>query len=95
MPFAFCTREKHWCEFAESAADGETTGFLQRLAKKWNMVVISPILERDTTRGDVVWNTAVVIGNHGNVLGYHRKVCLHTCVPTQGHSVAYHQFTEC
>lgn len=25
MPFAFCTREKHWCEFAESAESGEST----------------------------------------------------------------------
>ena len=26
------------------------------------MVIISPILERDETHGDVLWNTAVVIG---------------------------------
>ncbi|KAJ3604550.1 hypothetical protein NHX12_029290 [Muraenolepis orangiensis] len=36
MPFAFCTREKEpWGQFAES------------LAKKYNMVIVSPILERD------------------------------------------------
>ncbi|KAM0064605.1 putative beta-ureidopropionase [Helianthus debilis subsp. tardiflorus] len=28
MPFAFCTRQKRWCEFAEPA-DGESTQFLQ------------------------------------------------------------------
>ncbi|KAI9073467.1 hypothetical protein K1719_044577 [Acacia pycnantha] len=38
MPFAFCTREKTLCEFAE-----------------------------------VIRNTAVVIGNHGNIIGKHRK----------------------
>ena len=47
MPFAFCTREKHpWCEFAESAEDGPSTQFLSRLAKKFGMVIVSPILGR-------------------------------------------------
>eukprot|EP00250_Pteridium_aquilinum_P003733 c14032_g1_i1 orf=672-1889(-) len=73
MPFAFCTREKSWCEFAESAEEGESTKFLQALAQKHNMVVISPILERDKNHGDVLWNTAVVIGNNGNLIGKHRK----------------------
>lgn len=75
MPFAFCTREKRWCEFAEPV-DGESTEFLQRFALKYNMVIISPILERDVNHGEVIWNTAVVIGNHGNVIGKHRKVNL-------------------
>lgn len=35
------------------------------------MVIVSPILERD--RNDVIWNTAVIIDNRGNVLGKHRK----------------------
>ena len=37
------------------------------------MVIISPILERDENHGDTIWNTSVVIDNHGNVLGKHRK----------------------
>ena len=37
------------------------------------MVIISPILERDETHGDVFWNTAVIISNHGNVIGITRK----------------------
>lgn len=74
MPFAFCTREKEWCEFAESAETGESTQLCQRLAKKHNMVIITPILERDEAHGGVIWNTAVVIGNNGNVIGKHRKV---------------------
>ncbi|KAK5638220.1 hypothetical protein RI129_012515 [Pyrocoelia pectoralis] len=74
MPFAFCTREKEpWCEYAESAEDGVTTKFLQTIAKQYNIVIISPILERDEIHGDVLWNTAVVIDNHGEVLGKHRK----------------------
>ncbi|XP_062855251.1 beta-ureidopropionase isoform X2 [Trichomycterus rosablanca] len=74
MPFAFCTREKEpWTEFAESAEHGLTTHFCQELAKKYNMVVISPILERDEVHGETLWNTAVVISNTGNVIGKSRK----------------------
>lgn len=37
------------------------------------MIIISPILERDEERNDIIWNTAVVIDNNGNVIGKHRK----------------------
>ena len=46
----------------------------QALARKWGMVIVSSILERDAAHGDTIWNTAVVIGNNGNVIGKHRKV---------------------
>ena len=74
MPFAFCTREKlPWTDFAESAEDGRSTQWLKRMALKHNMVIVSPILERDDAHGQSIWNTAVVIGNNGNVIGKHRK----------------------
>ncbi|CAH1117660.1 unnamed protein product [Phaedon cochleariae] len=74
MPHAFCTREKNpWCEFSENAQFGPTTKMLQELAKVHNMVIISPILERDEVMGDSIWNTAVVIDNLGNYIGKHRK----------------------
>lgn len=73
MPFAFCTREKEWCEFAEPAEEGPTTAFVRERARRHNMVIVSPILERDGAHGDVLWNTAVVVGNSGNVIGKHRK----------------------
>jgi beta-ureidopropionase len=72
MPFAFCTREKlPWVEFAQNAENGPTTMFLKELAKRFNMVIISPILERD--QFDVFWNTAVIIETNGEVLGKTRK----------------------
>lgn len=37
------------------------------------MVIISPILERDSAHGDTIWNTAVVISSSGKYLGKHRK----------------------
>jgi beta-ureidopropionase len=58
-PFFFCTREKRpWCELAESASDGPTVKLCQELAKKYNMVIVCPILERDTTHNDILANTA-------------------------------------
>jgi beta-ureidopropionase len=73
MPFAFCTREKHpWLEFAEEV-DGPSTQRLAALAKRYNMVIVSPILERDEAHGGTIHNTAVVIGNRGNIIGKHRK----------------------
>ncbi|MFQ6621087.1 hypothetical protein Gotur_002467 [Gossypium turneri] len=38
------------------------------------MVIISSILERDINHGETLWNTAVIIGNHGNITGKHHKV---------------------
>lgn len=74
MPYVFCTREKFpWCEFAEAAEDGPTTKMLENLAKTYNMVIVSPIVERDEDHNDILWNTAVVISNHGRYMGKHRK----------------------
>jgi len=74
MPFGFCTREKlPWTEFAEEAETGQTTAFLSDLAARHRMVIVSPILERDTVHGDTIWNTAVVIDHTGKYLGKSRK----------------------
>jgi beta-ureidopropionase len=75
MPFAFCTREKYpWVEFAEDARTGPSTQYLRTMARKYNMVIVSPILERDTSAHlDKLWNTAVIIGSNGNYLGVSRK----------------------
>ncbi|XP_058801064.1 beta-ureidopropionase-like [Phymastichus coffea] len=74
MPFAFCTREKYpWCEFAEDAVTGLSVELMSGLARKYGMVVVAPILERDSINGDVLWNAAVVIGPDGRVIGKDRK----------------------
>jgi len=75
MPFAFCTREKlPWTDFAECAETGHTVQWCQELALKHNMVIVAPILERDDLHAETLWNTAVVIGNNGNIIGKDRKV---------------------
>lgn len=50
----------------------KTLHFSYQLAKKYNMVIVSPILEREKLH-NTIWNTAVVISNSGNVLGKTRK----------------------
>lgn len=42
-------------------------------AKKYNMVIVSPILERDESHSGTLWNTAVVVSNSGKVMGKSRK----------------------
>jgi beta-ureidopropionase len=74
MPFAFCTREKQpWCEFAQSAEHGELIQSLQAVAKRNNMVLVVPILERDEEHQGTIWNTAVIISNNGCIIGKNRK----------------------
>lgn len=74
MPFAFCTREKlPWCEFAEDARTGPSAKLCSEYAARYNMVIVSPILERDEAHGDTIYNTAVVWSNTGKYIGKHRK----------------------
>ena len=74
MPFAFCTREKApWLDFAEDAKTGPSAILCSELAKKYNMVIVSPILERDEVHGNTIHNTAVVWSNTGKYIGKHRK----------------------
>lgn len=44
-----------------------------QLAAKYGIVIISPILERDESKDDVIWNAAVVISHTGKVIGKSRK----------------------
>lgn len=46
---------------------------LFQLAKKFKMVILSPILERDEVHLDTLWNTVTVINHLGEVQGKHRK----------------------
>jgi len=71
-PFFMCTREKKWNEFAEDALNGPTSQLISKLAKKYNMVIVNPILERDEVK-DTVHNTAVIHDNHGEIMGKHHK----------------------
>ncbi|OXB64664.1 hypothetical protein ASZ78_008740 [Callipepla squamata] len=64
--------QEAWSEYFLLVLIEELCSFVQ-LAKKYNMVVVSPILERDEIHGGTLWNTAVVISNSGAILGKSRK----------------------
>jgi len=73
-PFFFATREKYpYIELAECARTGPSADFIRRKAKELDMVIVSPIMERDAEHSGRIWNTAVVFGNTGNYIGKHRK----------------------
>ena len=61
-----------WLEFAEDIENGPSTKLFKELAKKYNMVIINSVLERNRISG-VVHNTAAVISNRGEYLGKHHK----------------------
>ena len=52
---------------------GPSTEFLGKAAKKNNAYVIAGLLERD---GKAAYNTSVLIGRDGKLIGKYRKVCL-------------------
>ncbi len=51
---------------------GETTTTLSALAKELNVIIIAPIFEVDSSGRH--YNTAVVIGSDGNIMGSYRKM---------------------
>lgn len=55
------------------------------MAQQHRLIIISPILERDTNHGDVIWNTAVILSEHGVVIGKQRK----NHIPNNGESGYY------
>ena len=67
----FCpSQDKKWYASAESVP-GPTTEKIQVLAKKYNMVIIVPIYEKE--QAGVLYNTAAVIDANGEYLGKYRK----------------------
>ncbi|WP_241507309.1 nitrilase-related carbon-nitrogen hydrolase [Aquimarina sediminis] len=67
----FCPgQDKKWYESAE-AVPGPTVAKLQKIAQKYDMVIIAPIYERE--QAGVFYNTAAVIDADGKYLGKYRK----------------------
>jgi beta-ureidopropionase len=68
----FCAEQNtRWYDATEKIPDGPTTRLMQEVAKKYSMVVISPIYEEDET--GVYYNTAAVIDADGTYMGKYRK----------------------
>jgi beta-ureidopropionase len=67
----FCpSQDKRWYEAAEPVP-GPTTEIMQSYARKYNMVLVVPVYEKEM-RG-VFYNTAAVIDADGKYLGKYRK----------------------
>jgi N-carbamoylputrescine amidase len=67
----FCpSQDPKWCDIAETIP-GPTVETMQALAKKYSMVMIVPIYEREMP--GVYYNTAAVIDADGTYLGKYRK----------------------
>jgi len=75
--------EAAWCETAADRPEarvkicgpvpGETSEAYGRIAKKYNMHVVADVSEKD---GGKYYNTAVLIGRNGELIGKYRKVHL-------------------
>jgi predicted amidohydrolase len=63
---------KTYVEVAESIP-GPSTDFLGEAARKHRLYLVAGLYERD---GKVVYNTSVLIGRDGKLIGKYRKVCL-------------------
>lgn len=67
----FCpSQDPRWYEAAESVP-GPTTDFVASIAKKYSMVVIVPVYEKEMS--GVFYNTAAVYDADGTYLGKYRK----------------------
>jgi N-carbamoylputrescine amidase len=67
----FCPgQDPKWYSSAQPIPNA-TTDLMQKLAKKYKMVIIVPIYERE--QSGVLYNTAVVIDADGSILGKYRK----------------------
>ncbi len=68
----FCpSQDAKWYTTAEAIPDGPTTQLMCEYAKKYNMVIIVPIYERESA--GIFYNTAAVIDADGTYLGKYRK----------------------
>lgn len=63
---------KTYVESAEPVP-GPSTEYFGHLAKQHNMYIVVPIIERDK---HLVYNVAVLMGPHGEIVGKYRKTCL-------------------
>jgi len=75
----FCPSQAiRWYDAAESVP-GPTTEIMQAYAKKYGMVIVVPLYERE--QAGVYYNTAAVIDADGKYLGKYRKNHIPQCNP--------------
>ena len=76
----FCAEQSaRWYDAVEAIPDGPTTRLMQEVAKKYEMVIVVPLYEEEST--GVYYNTAAVIDADGTYLGKYRKNHIPQCNP--------------
>ena len=76
----FCAEQStRWYDSVERIPDGPTVKLMQEYAKRYQMVIVVPIYEEETT--GVYYNTAAVIDADGTFLGKYRKNHIPQCGP--------------
>jgi N-carbamoylputrescine amidase len=76
----FCAEQNtRWYELTEPVPGGLTVERMQKLAKKYGMVMVIPVYEREMP--GVFYNTAAVIDADGKYLGKYRKHHIPHCHP--------------
>ena len=78
-PYFCAEQQTRWYELTERIPDGPTISLMQRLAKKYQMVLVVPVYEVEMT--GVYFNTAAVIDADGRYLGKYRKHHIPHCHP--------------
>ncbi len=77
-PYFCAEQDDKWYDTAEPVP-GPTTVLMQKLAKKYKMVIVVPIYETPST--GTYYNTAVVIDADGSIAGTYRKNHIPHCAP--------------
>ena len=72
QPYFCPSQDEKWYASAEAIPNGPTTVLMQEYAKKYKMVIVVPIYEKDEVTG-IYYNTAAVIDADGSYLGKYRK----------------------
>src|SRR5690349_14327885 len=81
-PYFCAEQQTRWYELTERIPEGPTVSLMQKLAKKYQMVLVVPVYEVEMT--GVYFNTAAVIDADGRYLGKYRKHHIPHCHPGFG-----------
>jgi beta-ureidopropionase len=78
-PYFAAEQDVRWYHVTEPVPEGPSVEWARRLAKKYGLVLVVPVYEREMT--GVYYNTAAVIDADGRYLGKYRKHHIPHCHP--------------